>query len=164
MKTVQFACETLLPQTPEVIAGQILDLSNWPEFKGYGPLPGIKQAIFEVQTNEIVGTRIRVTNRDGSTHAEEIIEWEPKRCLRLCMYDFSPPLSWLATSFDETWELAVTDRGTKVLRSFAMHPKSILTMPLLWLISLLLRRAIVQHLEDIRTGTHRTTTSNDRPV
>lgn len=45
----------------------------------YGPLPGIREAEFEAKTAEIVGTRIRVTNRDGSTHVEEIVEWEPTR-------------------------------------------------------------------------------------
>ena len=52
---------------------QILDLSKWPEFNGYGPLPGIREADFETKTDEIVGTKIRVTNRDGSTHVEEIL-------------------------------------------------------------------------------------------
>ena len=45
----------------------------------------------------MVGTRIRVTNTDGSTHVEEIVEWEPARRIRLRIGGFSPPLSRLAT-------------------------------------------------------------------
>lgn len=149
MKPIMFFCQATLPQKPEEIASQILDLSKWPEFNGYGPLPGIKQAEFETKTSEIVGSRIRVTNRDGSTHVEEIVEWQPTRRLRLHMHEFSPPLSRLVTSFDETWVFDLNGDNTHVVRSFEMHPKSVLTRPLLWLISFLLKRAIARHLEQI---------------
>ncbi len=148
-RPITFSCQATLPQKPEEIASQILDLSKWPEFNGYGPLPGIKQAEFETKTDEIIGTKIRVTNRDGSTHVEEIVEWEPTRRLRLHMQDFSPPVSLLATTFDETWDFERDGDLTKVIRFFEMHPKSALTRPLLWLISFLLKRAIARHLEQI---------------
>jgi len=38
---------------PDEIANQILELSTWPEFHGYGPLPGIREAEFETKTDEI---------------------------------------------------------------------------------------------------------------
>jgi uncharacterized membrane protein len=144
-----FNCEATLSQTPEEIASQILDLSKWSEFNGYGPLPGIKRAEFETKTAEVVGTRIRVTNRDGSTHVEEIVEWQPTRRLRLHMSEFSPPVSRLATAFDETWEFERHGDRTQVIRFFKMHPKSSFTKPLLWLISLLLKRAIARHLKQM---------------
>ena len=50
MTPVYFSCETTLPLTPDEIAEQILDITNWPDFQGYGPLPGIKTAEFEVRT------------------------------------------------------------------------------------------------------------------
>ena len=150
MKPIRFSCYATLPQKPEEIANQILDLSKWPEFNGYGPLPGIKQAEFEKKTDEIVGTRIRVTNRDGSTHVEEIVEWESTRRLRLHMHEFSPPVSRLATSFDETWEFERVGDRTNVVRSFEMHPKSVLVRPLLWFISFLLKRGIARHLNQMR--------------
>lgn len=148
-RPIHFTCESTLPLKPEEIASQILDLSKWPEFTGYGPLPGIKRAEFETRTAEIVGTRIRATNRDGSTHVEEIVEWEPSRRLRLHMSEFSPPVSRLAKAFDEMWDFEREGDRTKVIRSFEMHPKSALTRPLLWLISWLLRRAIARHLEQM---------------
>ncbi len=150
MKPIRFTCETTLPQQPEEIAKQILDLTRWSEFTGYGPLPGIREAAFETKTAEIVGTRIRVTNSDGSTHVEEIVEWEPTRRLRLHMHEFSPPVSRLAKAFDESWEFDHDGDRTHVVRSFEMHPGSALTRPLVWLISLLLKRAIARHLEQMR--------------
>ncbi len=149
-RPITFSCEAMLPQKPEEIATQILDLSKWPEFNGYGPLPGIKQAEFETRTTEIIGTRIRVTNRDGSTHVEEIVEWQPTQRLRLHMHEFSPPVSRLATSFDETWGFERNGNETHIVRSFEMHPTSTLTRPLLWVISFLLKRAIARHLEQMQ--------------
>lgn len=150
MKPITFSCQATLPQKPEEIASQILDLSRWPEFNGYGPLPGIREAEFETRTDETVGTRIRVTNRDGSTHVEEIVEWESAQRLRLHMHEFSPPVSRLATSFDETWEFERVGDRTNVVRSFEMHPKSVLVRPLLWFISFLLKRGIARHLNQMR--------------
>ena len=154
MKPISFSCEETLAVPPERIAEQILDLDRWPGFEGYGPLPGIRAAEFEVRTPEVVGSRIRVTDTDGSSHVEEIVEWEPDRRLRLRMGEFSPPLSRLATWFDETWRFERTGEATRVVRSFELHPRSAATRPLLWLISALLRRAIARHLRQMRDAVH----------
>jgi hypothetical protein len=150
MKPITFCCTETLPLAPEDVARQILDLSNWTGFKGYGVLPGIRAAAFGVRTPGVVGTRIRVTNADGSSHVEEIAEWEPARRLRLDMKEFSPPLSRLATGFEETWAFERLGDGTKVVRSFELHPKSYFARPALWLISVLLRRAVARHLSQVR--------------
>lgn len=142
---IRFSCEATLKLPLEAIAAQILDLNRWPDFAGYWFLPGIRSAEFEVRTVAVVGTRIRVTNTDGSTHVEEITEWNPDRRLRLHMDEFSPPLSRLATGFDETWELERDGDRTYVARSLDLHARSALTRPVLWLISRLLKRAIVKH-------------------
>ena len=150
MKPISFSCTETLPHRPEDIARQILDLANWTGFTGYGVLPGIKAAAFEARTPAVVGTRIKVTNTDGSGHVEEIVEWEPDRRLRLDLKDFSPPLSRLATGFEEVWEFERLGGGTRVLRSFRMDPKSPLARPVLWLISLRMKRAIARHLRQMR--------------
>jgi hypothetical protein len=156
MKPIRFSCEETLDSTPEEIAGQILDLSRWPGFEGYGPLPGIRSAEFEVRTPEVVGTRIRVMDTDGSSHVEEIVEWEPERRIRLRMGEFSPPLSRLATHFDETFEFERIGGHTRVVRRFELHPKTTATRPLLWLISLLLRKAIARHLRQMKAASRST--------
>jgi hypothetical protein len=96
MRPVTFACTACLPLAPEEVAGQILELANWASFTGYGPLPGIQAAEFEARPPGVVGTRVRVTNTDGSGHIEEVVVWAPGRIVRLEMTDFSPPLSRLA--------------------------------------------------------------------
>lgn len=114
MNPVTFSCQETLSLTPQDIAHNILDVAKWREFKGYAFLPGIKNAEFEGQTPGVVGSRIRVTNTDGSSHVEEIVEWQPDQRLTLIMKDFSPPLSRLATCFEETWEFNRLDHATEV--------------------------------------------------
>ena len=152
MKPITFTCNETLPLTPNDIAQQILDLTKWPEFQGYGPIPGIKAAEFENLTPCIVGTTIRVTNTDGSSHVEDIVQWEPESRLRLRMHEFSAPLARLATEFMETWQFHPVGSETKAIRSFELHPKSIVAWPFLWAISLLLRRAIARHLQRMRNA------------
>ena len=151
MKPITFACKDTLTLAPEDVARQILDLTKWPDFHGYGPIPGIKAAEFEVQTPGIVGSRIRVTNQDGSSHVEEIVEWQPTQRIRLHMKEFSPPLSRLATWFVETWDFERVGNETKVTRSFELNAKSLLAWPVLWMISFMLKRALARHLREMRT-------------
>jgi hypothetical protein len=152
MKPLSFSCNETLNLAPEDIARQILDVTKWPDFHGYGLLPGIKSAEFEVHTPEIIGSRIRVTNTDGSQHVEEIVDWQPDHRLQLHMKDFSAPLSRLATRIEETWEFELVGNETKVTRSFQMHAKSALARPFLWVISILLKKAIARHLREMRTN------------
>ena len=150
MKPITFACKQTLPLTPDEIAEQILDVTKWPDFHGYGLLPGIKSAEFEVRTPNVVGSRIRVTNLDGSTHVEEIVDWRPDQQLQFRMDEFSAPLCRLATHFTETWEFQREADETDVTRSFELNAKSMATKPILWLISFFLKKAIIRHLREMR--------------
>lgn len=152
MKPITFACEDTLHGTPAEIACHILDLTRWPEFKGHGVIPGIKDAKFERQTENIVGSRIRVTSTDGSTYVEEITEWNTDARIVIVMKEFASPLAALATSIQETWSFEPAGSASKVTRSFEMQPRSFLTKPALYLISIALKQAISQHLKQIRDG------------
>ena len=149
MNPITFSCEATLSLAPEEIARQLLDLTKWPAFHGYGPIPGIKAAALDLQTTEIVGTRIRVTNCDGSSHIEEIVEWQPDHRLRLHMKGFSPPLSRLATMFEETWEFKRTESGCHVTRTFRLYDRSFLARLPLKVISFFLCKAIARHLREM---------------
>ena len=150
MEPITFRCVESLPGGPEPIARMILDLTKWPDFHGYGPIPGIKSAVFEIETPGVVGTRIRVTNLDGSSHVEEIVEWQPDRRVRLEMKEFSPPLSRLAAMFEEIWEFEPAEGETRVTRSFRIHARSRMSRCLLWVLSFLLKRAIARNLREMK--------------
>jgi hypothetical protein len=149
LKPTTFQCSMLIPISANDICTAIVDVDRWSEFGGYGILPGIKSAVFESQTADVVGSRIRVRNTDGSQHVEEIYKWIPGQEVAMKFHEFTPPLSNLATHFTEEWHLKVVGNATHVTRSFEMYPRRLTTRPLLWLISLLFRRAIAQHLEQM---------------
>ena len=98
----------------------------------------------------IVGSRIKVTNTDRSEHMEEIVEWDPQQRLQLRLQGFSAPLSRLATSFEETWSFTPEGEGVRAVRSLALHPTSVFSWPLLWVLSFLLKKAIARHLREMK--------------
>jgi len=152
MKTIAFRCAETLPLAPEDIARQILDLDKWLDFRGYGPIPGIKTAMFDVHTPDVVGTRIHVTNLDGSSHVEEIVEWRPDQRIRLEFKELSPPLCRLTTGFEEIWEFKRVHGGTIAVRSFRMHAKSVLAWLPLRVIAYFLKKAIARHLRELKAA------------
>jgi hypothetical protein len=152
MRPVCFSCRESFPDAPAEVTARVLDLTQWPRFEGYGPLPGIRSAEFEERTPGVVGSRIRVVNTDGSTHVEEITEWQPEVRIQLRMRGFSPPLSRLAREFIETWELRREADVTMLTRSFELHPTAVWARPALWLIATLLKRAVARNLRQMRRG------------
>ncbi len=146
MRDVEFTCTAVLPLPPRAIAEQILDVQAWTTFTGYGPIPGVESAEFEVRTPEITASRIRVTNGDGTRHVEEIMEWEPESRLRLRMQELPSPLAAMATSIDETWTFRQAGGETVVTRSFALHPRRWWAGMPLRMIAFFLKRAIDRQL------------------
>jgi hypothetical protein len=142
-------CTSTSRHTGNEIAAEILDISNWSKFEGYGPLPGIADAHFERRTADVVGTRIRVTNRDGSTHIEEIIDWRPPETLSLEMADFSRPVSLFASRFTELWKFERVNDATRISRSIELQHKSFFGWLVLGLVSRLLKKAIQRHLTQL---------------
>lgn len=149
MKPITFHCRKLIPRTGEEICSAIANVDAWSQFGGYGVLPGIQNAEYEKRTEDMVGSRIRVRNTDGSGHVEEIYRWVPGQEVAMTLHEFTPPLSYLATHFTEEWSLKTENQGTDVTRSFQMYPARPMTRPFVWLISLLFRRAIARHLEEM---------------
>ncbi|MBK7878205.1 MAG: SRPBCC family protein [Planctomycetes bacterium] len=138
-----------LRRTPAQVGEALLQLENWPAFRGYGPLPGIRAARFRVRTEGVVGTQIAVTNRDGSSHVEEITEWLNPNAIVLRLSEFTAPLCFLATHFIERWVFVPAPAGCRAERSFELYPRTWWGGVLLRLIAPLLRRAAERHLSDL---------------
>jgi hypothetical protein len=141
MKPIEISVKGFAPQSPPDICAQFLDTTRWPEFTGYSILPGIAEAHFEEKTPEVIGSRIRVRNTDGSGHVEEIIAWDTERGFALRFQDFQPPLRNFATHFIETWQIHQVTGGTEITRSMAMYPKSLAGWLMLKPISSLMKKA-----------------------
>lgn len=150
MRPIIFECTAVIPKPATEICVEIATVSRWQEFKGYGVLPGIASAHYEHKTSDMLGSRIRVQNTDGSSHVEEICAWQPGEKVVMKLHHFSPPLDRLAAYFLEEWTFESTNNGTLVRRNFQLFAKQPATRPLLWLISLLFKRAIARHLTQMR--------------
>jgi len=151
-RPIRFSCCEVLPVSPAQVCQQIARVESWCEFRGYGPLPGIESAQYERRTPGMKGSRIRVRNRDGSEHVEEITEWNPRECVVLQLQEFSSPLSTFSDRFVEEWELRPGPDGTQVRRTFSLYPLSRVARVPLWVISLLLRRAVAEHLRQMKSS------------
>lgn len=139
-----------MPESVELICEKILDVSTWSDFDGHGVLPGIEEAEFEVRTDEIKGSRVRVSNADGSEHVEEILEWEENKKLIMKIHEFPATLSYLATHFIEEWYFQeLGENETLVTRKFRLYPTSILTRPFLGRIAKLFEKAVAEHLDQM---------------
>lgn len=152
MQPICFACSATIDKSASAICAEIADVARWREFPGYGPLPGIADAIYEQRTANMVGSRIRVRNTDSSTHVEGITAWEPGVQVTMRLAEFSPPLCHLATHFTEGWRFEDAHNATLVTRKFELFPKHTVTRPLLWLIARLFQRAIARHLAEMAQG------------
>ncbi len=149
MTPVRFTCRRFIPYPATALCAWIADTDLWGTFRGYGPLPGVRRATYALRTEHMVGSRIMVENTDGSRHTEVIYRWIPGEAVAMRLEDFTLPVSTLATHFTEEWTLRTAADGTQAERVFSLYPRTVLTRPVLWLVSLVLRRAVDQHLKQM---------------
>ncbi len=142
MKAIEIRVNGHARESSQEICTALLDMARWSEFKGYSFLPGVARADFESKTPEVVGSRIRVQNTDGSGHVEEIIAWDTNNGVALKFQDFTSPLKHLASHFIEAWVFRPAATGTNISRSMAMYPKGPLGWLVLFPISRLMKRAL----------------------
>ncbi len=146
MKPIEIKIVGHVQKSSPEICTEILDTERWSEFEGYSILPGIKSAHFEVKTPEFVGSRIKVQNKDGSSHVEEIIEWDVNNKIALRFQEFNSPLQNLATHFIETWEFRKSTNGIEASRIMTMYPKGLFGWLMLIPISKLMKKAFEKNL------------------
>lgn len=141
MKPIQIQIHGSTTKSPQEICAALLDTERWADFGGYSFLPGIKHASFETRTPEVTGSKIKVQNTDGSSHTEEILEWDVQKKVVLKFQEFTPPLKNFASHFIETWEFETTATGTLTTRSMVMHPIGVGGWLILLPISRLMKKA-----------------------
>jgi hypothetical protein len=152
MKPIEVKVAGVIRKSSQEICEEFLDTSRWSEFKGYSILPGIEQAHFETKTPAIVGSRIKVRNTDGSSHVEEIIEWDVHNRIAVKFQAFDSPLRNLAAHFIEVWAFQKVAAGTDVSRSMTMYPKGIVGWFMLIPISRLMKKAFEKNLINSSSG------------
>ena len=149
MKPIEIKISGHSPRPPRELCVELLELERWPEFKGYAFLPGVESARFEIKTPQILGSRIQVRNTDGSSHVEEIIEWDVDNKVAIRFQEFDPPLQHLASHFIETWNFEDSTHGTQITRTMSMYPKGWTGWILLLPISRLMKKAFERNREQL---------------
>ncbi len=149
MKPITFTCSAALLVPRSKIFDGVSTPAEWSTFTGFGPVPGIESASYEVRETEMTGSIIVVQNMDGTTHRERILEWIPEKRIVLELTDFPSPLASLATHFTETWTFEAGNSGDVVKREFVIEPQSRISRPLLWIISRFLKKAVQRQLDQI---------------
>jgi hypothetical protein len=151
MKPIKVKITGQTPMSSREICSEFLDTESWSKFEGYSILPGIEKAYFETKTAALVGSRIKVHNKDGSTHMEEIIEWDVENRITLRFEGFQPPLQNFATHFIEMWEFRKSGDGTEVTRMMSLFPKGGFGWLMLLPISVLMKKSLEKN--SIQMGT-----------
>ncbi len=141
MKPIDIKISGYTQKSTHEVCSEFLDTDRWSDFKGYLILPGIENAHFEMKTPGLVGSRIKVHNKDGSSHIEEIIEWDVVNRVALRFQEFDSPLKYLATHFIEAWNFRKKDTGTEVIRTMTMYPTGVFGWLILVPISQLMKKA-----------------------
>lgn len=149
---ITFSCRGTFSSDAGALCRQIADVNRWPDFDGWEPLPGIREAHDERRTETVAGSVIRVTNRDGTRHRETIVEWRDGCGATLRLDDFAPPLAWFADHFVETWELQEASGTTRAERHFALYPRNRVGSLALRGVAWLLRQAVSRHMNKIAAG------------
>ncbi len=132
---------------PGCLAEAILTPERWSEFTGWGPLPGIREAVFRERTDAVVGTKIYVTNTDGSSHTETIRVWDLPREIVLDFGDFVKPLSGISSGFEERFDFSEVEGGHhEIVRTMSMRPKHTPGRLALLIIRPMMERALMKHM------------------
>jgi hypothetical protein len=148
MQPIEIKIHGFIPKTSIEICTLFQETERWSEFKGYSILPGVKSAAFISRTPQMLGSRIQVHNTDGTSHTEEIIEWDVQRRVVLRMQDFGAPLKHLATHFIETWEFSPVPGGTDATRAMRFYPTGLPGWLALLPISRLMKKAFEANLRE----------------
>jgi len=146
LNPIELTTNGFVNRTPNDICSILLDTNRWSEFEGYSILPGIEKAEFEKRTAEVVGSRIKVRNNDGSSHIEEIVEWDVNKKVVFKFQDFNSILKYFATHFIEEWNFVTKDEGTEIERNMKMYPKHVVGWLILKPVSKLMKKALEKNL------------------
>ena len=144
--TFDFTTTTEFAATPDAVFRYITDLRNWSRFPGAGVLPGIAEAVLPTGEEIGPGARVRVRNTDGSVHHERVTRFEPPEHFAIVM-ELTSAAAFVMKRIEEEIRLSATAEGTRMQRTFRLVPRSPFTIPMTFIIRLLLRRAVLAHNE-----------------
>lgn len=116
-----------------------IDLSSI--FRGYWPLPAVAGTKNQTGAWDEAGQTRIVLLSDGSSTQEMLTKYEHPSYFSYKVSDFTGSLRFLVSSAEgEWWFTSISSRKTHVKWRYVFHAKSIIVMPVLWLITKILWR------------------------
>jgi hypothetical protein len=120
---------------------QIVPIDFTSIFKGYGPLPSVAGIENQVGDWNIAGQTRTVHLSDRSSVQELLTKYEHPRYFSYTVSRFTRVLGFLTTSANGEWWFSVNSLGqTSIEWRYTFNARSVLAVPILWLITHLLWR------------------------
>jgi hypothetical protein len=110
-------------------------------FKGYGPLPSVIGTQNQVGAWDAAGQTRTVLLSDNSSAQELLTKYEYPRYFSYTVSSFTGLLRLLTTSASGEWWFSISSSDqTKIKWCYAFNARSVLAVPVLWLIANVLWR------------------------
>jgi hypothetical protein len=110
-------------------------------FKGYGPLPSVTSTQNQVGDWDTAGQTRTVHLSDNSSAQELLTKYEHPHYFSYTVSGFTNLLRFLTTSANGEWWFTIGSSGqTDIKWRYAFNARSVLAMPVLWLITNILWR------------------------
>jgi hypothetical protein len=140
--TVQIEMDASLEETFQTIVP--IDLPT--VFPGYGPLPAVKGTRNQTGGWDAAGQTRTVLLSDGSSANEIMTKYEYPRYFSYTVSGFTGILRWLTPSANGEWwfEKGPRPNTTHIRWRYAFNIRSLLSAPVLWLITTVLWRGYMR--------------------
>jgi hypothetical protein len=106
-------------------------------FRGAGPLPAVTAVRNQTGDWDAVGQTRTIVLSDQSTACETLDNYQFPHAFGYTVTNYTSVLRLLVTKGVATWHCTSTSDGTLISWQYAYHTRSVLAVPLLWLLMVL---------------------------
>jgi len=106
-------------------------------FRGAGPLPAVTAVRQQTGDWDAVGQTRTIVLSDHSTACETLDNYQFPHTFGYTVTGYTSVLRLLVTKGVATWHCTSTPNGTLISWQYAYHARSVLAVPLLWLLMVL---------------------------
>ena len=106
-------------------------------FRGAGPLPAVTAVRNQTGNWDAVGQTRTIVLSDQSTASETLDNYQFPHAFGYTVTNYTSVLRLLVTKGVATWQCTSTSDGTLISWQYAYHARSVLAVPLLWLLMVL---------------------------
>ncbi len=132
----------VLPLEPEAAYDFFITPEAYRLFTGWGPIPGIREVVWESGEAASLGAYGRVHNSDGSTHREHVVRADRGEVYVLKIDQISSAFRHLVRGIEEEARFTAVGSATKLTRTFVFDGRSPIYWPVLRATSQMFRAAV----------------------